>query len=236
MAIFYNCSQGWLLEKGLYPTVINVGIALILYSISILLWKKAIIDSNVLLFFSFIIIGITAVMWLFMHEKVASDGWSFFFGWRGERKVGKALRLLNNEYHVFYDVKFNDNRGNIDYVVVSTKGIFAVEVKNHSKSVTENEARNKSEELRAIKESLQIYDEFFKTGTDTHLIFSVLVRADKEHFLKTKNSVTGTDVLGIKDIPTYFNDLVAQKYEKRLSLDEINKIVKVFCANKKCRL
>ena len=54
---------------------------------------------------------------------------SFVLGWFGEKRIGNILSKLPDMYHVFYDVKLHERKGNIDYVVIGPPGIFTIEVK-----------------------------------------------------------------------------------------------------------
>lgn len=69
-------------------------------------------------------------------------GLAFFLWWynspeqkgkRGEKRVGKLLAKLPAEYHVLDDVVLTTNTGTtqIDHIVVSKYGVFAIETKNY---------------------------------------------------------------------------------------------------------
>jgi len=72
----------------------------------------------------------------------------FFAGARGERQVLERLCNLSNEYHIFcgvrirlprairYRGKKNLRSAQMDFVVVSKKGVFVIEVKNWSDEYT----------------------------------------------------------------------------------------------------
>ena len=58
---------------------------------------------------------------------------TWIFGGSGEKKTKRELLKLDNNYHIFYDIKLPDVNFNIDFVVLCQKGLFAVEVKHRMK-------------------------------------------------------------------------------------------------------
>jgi hypothetical protein len=59
-------------------------------------------------------------------------------GYEGEKEVTKNLKSeLSDDYHLINDVNLPPyNRGNIDHIVFSPKGVFAIETKNHRGKIT----------------------------------------------------------------------------------------------------
>ena len=80
-------------------------------------------------FFSFLIIiaFIALVIYLRWYNSPKQKGK------RGELRVHDILMQLPDEYHVLDDVVLNTERGTtqIDHVVVSKYGVFAIETKNY---------------------------------------------------------------------------------------------------------
>jgi hypothetical protein len=60
------------------------------------------------------------------------------FGYDGEKQVTETLTsTLSDDYHLINDVILPPYyRGNIDHIILSPRGIFAVETKNHSGKIT----------------------------------------------------------------------------------------------------
>jgi hypothetical protein len=60
---------------------------------------------------------------------------NYALGARGERAVGQSLETLRARgYHVFHDIQ--DDRGNIDHILIGPAGVFAIETKTRSKRTT----------------------------------------------------------------------------------------------------
>lgn len=67
---------------------------------------------------------------------------NYALGFSGERLVGEELgRLAADGFHVFHDIP-TDSMGNIDHVVVSDSGIFAVETKTRRKGRAERQRKD----------------------------------------------------------------------------------------------
>ena len=59
-------------------------------------------------------------------------------GLQGEKQVIEQLRSLNDQYSLINDIKFPNNYGNIDHIVLAPNGIFVLETKNHSGKIVCN--------------------------------------------------------------------------------------------------
>jgi hypothetical protein len=53
-------------------------------------------------------------------------------GIQGEKAVVEALRELDDSYYLINDIMVGRKRGNIDHVLLNTKGIFVIETKNYT--------------------------------------------------------------------------------------------------------
>jgi len=62
----------------------------------------------------------------------------FFKGRAGEGEVGKILKNLSDDFAIFQSLIINGKRGDIDYVVIGTTGIFVIEVKSHGGKIYYN--------------------------------------------------------------------------------------------------
>ena len=58
------------------------------------------------------------------------------YGADGEREIVKFLKDLPDTYTVVSDLDFPDSYGNIDHLVIGPNGVFAIDVKNWSGTVT----------------------------------------------------------------------------------------------------
>jgi hypothetical protein len=63
---------------------------------------------------------------------------NYFRGGSGEDLIAKELFKLPETYCVFRSVHVNNNRSDIDFVVLGPKGILTIEVKSHSGQITFN--------------------------------------------------------------------------------------------------
>jgi hypothetical protein len=63
---------------------------------------------------------------------------TFKFGYEGEKQVTETLTsALSDDFHLINDVTLPPYyRGNIDHIILSPRGIFAIETKNHSGKIT----------------------------------------------------------------------------------------------------
>lgn len=226
MAILHDCSNRWLLKKTFKPSLepIKYFALLILFFVFSFLYIKA-FEVYYLAAPVLIVCYIFYKKILQIFEFAGNKGWSFFFGYRGERWAMKELMKLSN-YHVFYDVKFEDEKGNIDFIVVCEHGIFTIEVKNHSRARAESESWNKSEKRQALSESQKVKDHLEKNFIPTHTIIPIVVRADKRALpYKVDTEVEKIGTLGHKQLVDYFENYVPKKYGTLLSEDEQRKIV-----------
>lgn len=57
---------------------------------------------------------------------------SYSSGIQGERAVEQELQDLDDSYFLINDVMIGDSGGNIDHILLSSKGIFIIETKNYS--------------------------------------------------------------------------------------------------------
>jgi hypothetical protein len=63
----------------------------------------------------------------------------FSGGWEGEKKVAKLLAdKLNDDYHILNDLYLHSGGGDIDHIVLGPNGVFVLETKNWSGSISCN--------------------------------------------------------------------------------------------------
>jgi hypothetical protein len=84
------------------------------------------------------IIFISAIFLAFTGYVIAARQYNVLIsGRRGERILEKLARRLKGNYAVFTNlpIRYKNNRSEIDLLVISERGILAVEVKNHSGAI-----------------------------------------------------------------------------------------------------
>jgi hypothetical protein len=57
-------------------------------------------------------------------------------GLKGESVIIKTLSALDDSYELINDIPLDNVQGNLDHLVMSSKGIFAIETKNYSGNIT----------------------------------------------------------------------------------------------------
>ena len=75
-------------------------------------------------------------------------------GFEGEEQIGEILNELSqlDEFFVLHDRKIPNSRANIDHIVISNRGVFIIDTKNYSGSISVYEKSNtqKSKEILYI--------------------------------------------------------------------------------------
>ncbi|HHY66467.1 MAG TPA: NERD domain-containing protein [Alicyclobacillus sp.] len=144
-------------------------------------------------------------------------------GSKGEEKAGTLLSGLPDEYLVFHDISCPV--GNIDHVVLGPTGIFIVETKSHSGTITASAEgkllRNgKPLEKDVVKQVWQQVSWLKKTLKsrleDTVFIHPLLVFVNG--FVQVRNPVKGITVIPgkwlVETITNKKNRLAAQKFDR----------------------
>ena len=217
MAIEHNTSTGFLLKKALLPA----GRSLLLTSLAVvalvLILRYVVQFGNALATLATFAGAVVVYLALLrLAERSGAAGWSYLFGLRGEWRVRKALRALPDTMHVIYDLPKRTG-GNIDFVVVSPHGAWALEVKNHLHGIgTRDTVATHLAQARG--EALDIHERLRAHGLDLW-VTPVLVESNKTRVPHMHRE--GVDVLGINSLHWYFTEH-APKYAKcTLTLTEI---------------
>ena len=143
-----------------------------------------------------------------------------------EEDVGNLLGELPAGYFVVHD--FVSKRGNIDHIVISTKGILTVETKSHRGVVScEGEMLKrdgKSFEKDFIKqawaEAYSIRDLLMRHGISAPKPQPVLLFANAD--VQVRTQVRGVEIISRRYLPTYLTLL-----QNRLSANEAEKIFEI---------
>jgi len=168
-------------------------------------------------------------------------------GYDGEIRVTKHLNsALSDEYYLINDVNLPPyNRGNIDHIVLSPKGIFAIETKNHrgkitcygdewliqyrgkNKGSTEREfnltlgspsaqVRNSAFRVKKIIESLEALK------SKRAWVQGIVVFSNEHAELYVNEPPDRVDIMTLKDLPNYLRNYSG----KQFSLEEMELIGK----------
>ncbi len=229
MAHYYDCSDGYLKKHAFKPAIIFLYVTFFSILVLILMYYNAKLTKNSL---AMSMVFLTGVYIYNSSNKFARAvikySRSYFLGWFGERKIGKILQKLPNDFHVFYDVKLPEESGNVDYVVIGPPGIFAIEVKYYKRSWSTHgqHFRNKKQTNNGAK---NIHNYLVRAGIDIPWVKAVLVRAHTKSITHTHDKTT--DVLGYKNVENYFINMV----DKNINDDVINSCGSVFIKQLKCK-
>lgn len=134
MAQFFGSRSRFIIimQRANYITVILMWVVLAYlvhrYMGQLFVYRSAPILSSVVLS----VIYFPMAYWILREKKrYQKDGNNYKQGGKGEGAIYYELLKLPNNYLVFQDVKFPKKDFNIDFVVLGTTGIFAIEVKSH---------------------------------------------------------------------------------------------------------
>ena len=135
-----------------------------------------------------------------------------------EEAVGNLLADLPAKYYVVND--FASKKGNIDHIVISTKGIHTVETKSHRGVVTcegemlkrDGEPFEKDFIKQAWAEAYSIRDLLTEKGVCNLRPQPVIVFTDAD--VQVKEKVRGVHIIGIKDLHAFLEGLPAWMSER----------------------
>jgi len=82
-----------------------------------------------------LIVWVVGVILLGVGVTYLNRSLSYRAGIQGEKAVVEALHELDDSYYLINDIMAGEKRGNIDHVLLSPKGIFAIETKNYTGDV-----------------------------------------------------------------------------------------------------
>lgn len=126
-------------------------------------------------------------------------------GWQAEDAVEVALEKLDDGCHVVHDIVLPGGRGNIDHVVVTGRGIYAIETKSHRGAVTFDGSRlllnghpfEKDVLAQTYAEAMALRDYLATvSGGEKHYVLPVLVFT--RAFVKVRGGAKGVRVLPLR--------------------------------------
>jgi hypothetical protein len=180
--------------------VITVPVLFYAVYISSLHFGNSILSTSI--FTVFIIVGIGVIaFYLFKLIKMLNLRRSYRLGYEGETAVGQELnQLMRDGYYVYHD--FPAKKFNIDHIVVSPSGVFAVETKARSKPTSKD--RKADAKVKYDGKSLR-----FPNGTDVESLEQAKRQA--EWLSKWLRSATGeaVKVRPVVALPGWFVERVA---------------------------
>lgn len=143
-----------------------------------------------------------------------------------EEDVGNLLGELPAGYFVVHD--FVSKRGNIDHIVISTKGILTVETKSHGGVVScegemlkrDGQPFEKDFLKQAWAEAFSIRDLLISQGISAPKPQPVLLFANAD--VQVRKQVRGVEIIGRRYLPLYLKRL-----RNRLSANDAKKIFEV---------
>ena len=143
-----------------------------------------------------------------------------------EEDVGNLLGELPAGYFVVHD--FVSKRGNIDHIVISTKGILTVETKSHRGVVScegemlkrDGKPFEKDFIKQAWAEALSIRDLLASHGMSAPKSQPVILFTNAD--VQVRKQVRGVEIISRRHLPLYLNRL-----QKCLSVSEAEKIFEI---------
>jgi hypothetical protein len=175
---------------------------------------------------------------------------TFQLGYEGEKQVAERLAsTLSNDYHMINDsILPSYNRGNIDHIVISPQGVFAIETKNHRGKITyfgEDEwliqyrGKNKGSTEREFNLSLgnpsvqarsnakrvkKVIDSIEQLVSKRVWVQGIVVFSNNSSELRIKQEQKeSVDIMTLNDLPNYLKTYLPYP-GKELSIEEIELI------------
>ena len=198
----------------------------IVYKAVLSIGKKPSVDNLIAIL---IVFGPLLLFAYIKYKEADSISELFSRGRKGEWKIEDELKKLPDEYSVFSDVKIK--YGNIDFVVIGPKGVYAIEVKSHSgvidlvdgKLVKNNKPLEKDFLKQAKREAFDL-NEYLKLKLGVNIFVNpVVVFANYSKMKFGLNPVEGVSVVSqiwlnklIQDHPDYYFPVDRTKIEHEL--------------------
>lgn len=162
-----------------------------------------IIIAYILLFIGFILF-----LWWYKSPKR--------IGKKGEKRVFNALLQLSDDYHILNDVVFKTEKGTtqIDHIVVSKYGVFAIETKNYRGEIYGDDSREKWTQI--IVTEVTYRRKWWKTYTYvTKNHFYNPVKQSVGHAYTIKNILKDYKHLPVLPIVVFVGDAIFKDVETK---------------------
>jgi hypothetical protein len=204
MAKFHNNSDGYLWERGMAPVLAWLAVLIGGYFLFFLYHGSVTgINNNYLTIFWGAITLYLLVYWLRIGGRLAESVHSYLFGYIGEWIVGRILKHVPGDFHLFYDYKIPGRDDNIDFIVVSRYGIIIIEVKTYLKIVKNLNGwwtRGAVYQTKGNKERLRDY--LVEEGFVDAKLYAALVFANQKTYQFLKDE--GLLVFGRTSLKDFF--------------------------------
>jgi hypothetical protein len=143
--------------------------------------------------------AILGIVMVFVFKALTKQAWKYLHiaehfrqGLDGEEVTAEELQKLPDEYTVIQDVSIPGMKTNIDFVVLGTNGVFAVEVKSHRGEITydgrqlrRNGYPLEKDFLRQSRTEATALTEYLQANVDRNLYANpILVFSDQKARLK----------------------------------------------------
>jgi len=124
-----NQTRKNLAKAALWVLIFVAGLSAIMFR---MIWNLK-IDTIDLLGVGFLFLPVVAAYYYIRKYHLYSGGW------KGEKMVSSTLNhTLNDDYYLVNDLYLKEGGGDIDHVVLAPNGVFVLETKNWSGSITVN--------------------------------------------------------------------------------------------------
>ena len=137
-------------------------------------------------------------------------------GKRGERRVHDILMRLPDDHYILDDVVLSTDRGTtqIDHVVVSKYGVFAIETKNYRGEIYGNDKRDQWTQI--IVSNVTYARKWYKTYTYvTKNRFYNPVKQSQAHFFAIKNNLPEWPDIKIVPIIVFTGSTILKEIDSR---------------------
>lgn len=181
-------------------------VIILIIFIYILVLKYFTLNPNSILYVIVAFIFIFLILRQIFEQKLSIFD-KFNQGRRGEDEICNELKKLPDEYFVFQDITLPNRRGNIDFVVMGSTGLFAIEVKSHSGKIGFNGEEltcnggifreNKNFLRQTMREATDLSDYLKQKTSRKYFVIPVIIFSNKWASLKFGfNQIKGVYVLG----------------------------------------
>ena len=158
-------------------------------------------------------------------------------GKQGEQKVRDILSCLPEDYHVLHDIILKTEKGTtqIDHVVISRYGVFAIETKNYRGEIYGDDTRKKWTQL--IVTDVTYAKKWWKTYTYvTKNNFYNPVKQSLGHAFRIKEQLTAFPNIKVIPIVVFAGDAIISNIRSNHHVIYENSLLEVINTYKTCYL
>ena len=227
MAQIHNISHKYLWNKGIIKLMPWFEILLLFYVVFFFLHGPITGIGNDYLTIAWG--GVTlyfVIVWLKRGSRIADTHYTYIVAYLTERWVMRKLKKeLPENYHIIYDYKYKCRDENIDFIVISPYGVYAVEVKYRVKKIVNiNQGYTRKAIVQTKNASRAVYNILNGNGERLDWVQAVLLFPRQKRYPTLKEGKIR--VLGRDSISYYFVNRLKDK-EIILGEEKIERIVKL---------